>query len=124
MDNIGVNYRPIKSFEELFNLLKSAEWDSNTYYFELRHLNPSFSTIDVSWNAFIKYINSLKDSENHEVRSCLKKVPEFNFHKPSIEYQRNFERNNATAVLNFLIEKGGVFVMLPPQKLVKEVPNE
>ncbi len=102
----------------------SSDWQLNTYHYELRHLHESFETLAFTWRSFIIHIEELRTSSSFKLRNCLNQVPEFTSGIPSIEISANAQNSNATAVLNFLIQKGGVFIMLPLQERVKEVPNE
>ena len=130
MDNIGVNYRPIKSFDEFLEAwqigskARTIQGENPVSSFEFRYLKEDLKTKSLSYCEFVNYIEELRTSSSFKDRYSLCKVPEFTSGIPSIELSAEAKTSNATSVLNFLIEKGGVFVMLPPQERVKEVPNE
>jgi len=123
-DNIGVNYRPIKSLREFLSITNSELGKSATYNYEFKHLHIDIKILSCSFFEFTQYVEELRKNVLQGIYgenvNLFRRVPEFNLQAHQI-YEINY---NGVAVLEFLIEKGGVFVMLPPQERVKEVPNE
>lgn len=120
---IGVNYKPVKSLGEFLAISNSELGKEATYNYEFKHLHSDFKLKTFSFFDFTQYVDELRKNfftniygENVNI---FRRVPEFKLDAHQI-YDINY---NAVAVLQFLIENGGVFIMLPPQYCEKEVSN-
>lgn len=122
--NIGVNYRPIKSLEEFMSFVNSDDASLNTYSYEFRHLHNDLNSKSMPWADFVNFIEEIRSSDSFQIRTSVFKIPEFTYGVPSIKITKAAKHSNATAALEFLIQKGGVFVMLPTVYLKTEVENE
>lgn len=121
--NIGVNYRPIKSIDEFMRLVNSDDSALNTYTYEFRSLHIDLKTKSMPWCDFINFIEEIRSSDSFQIRTSVFKIPEFTYGVPSIKITKAAKHSNATAALEFLISKGGVFVMVPTVYKETEVEN-
>lgn len=122
--NIGVNYRPIKSLEEFMSYVNSNDAALNTYTYEFRHLHNDLKTKSMPWADFVNFIDEIRSSDSFQIRTSVFKIPEFTYGVPSLKITKAAKHSNATAAVDYLIQKGGVFVMLPIVYNETEVPNE
>ena len=104
----------------------SGTSQGEVYHLDFFHINQEWNILKLTW---VELENFIEFNRNYFLRNNLnspfKPIPNFIHGSNKLrEFDTGRRLHNASAVIEFLIEKGGVFIMLPPQERVKEVPNE